>query len=116
MATGRTMSLTKIVDDSGSMYNPWPKEYGEIRGGSQAMKIDDDNYLLFFHSSRDPPGTLHPTTFPTRDLTLILLLLPETGDVLKTYYMGAYTFSSKPPFAIKAITTIPITNEIMYKG
>ena len=67
MAIGRTKSLSEIVDDSGSMYNPWPKQYGEIRGGSQAMKIDDDNYLLFFHSSRDPPGTI-TTTSSTIDI------------------------------------------------
>ena len=59
------------------------------------MKINENTYLLFFHSSRDPP---------------------ETGDVLKTYYMGALTFSSKPPFSIMSITTVPITHDIMYKG
>jgi len=92
MGTGKTKSLCDIIDDNGNVYLAWPKEYGSMRGGSQgnnstntntntnttnntntntntntnkAMKINEDSYLLFFHSSRDPP---------------------ETGDVLKTYY------------------------------
>jgi hypothetical protein len=73
----------------------WYWKFGQLRGGTQAIKINDHSYLTFFHSSRHPP---------------------KTGYVLKTYVMGAYIFSSKPPFEIQAITTEPITHRSMYQG
>lgn len=88
--------LQKLSNTLNSIITPatyW--DYGEMRGGTQAVKIDDNTFLTFFHSSRHPP---------------------ETGYVLKTYVMGAYTFDSKPPFAIKTISTHPIVHDSMYTG
>lgn len=73
----------------------WYWKFGQLRGGTHALKINDHSYLTFFHSSRHPP---------------------KIGYVLKTYVMGAYIFSSKPPFEIQAITTEPITHKSMYQG
>jgi len=67
--------------------------YGHIRGGSNALPIDNDRYLALFHSS---------------------LNLPFNG--MRTYFMGAYTFSSRPPFRLLSISTVPILHERFYTG
>ena len=35
MGTGKTKSLSDIIDDNGNLYHAWSKEYGSMRGGSQ---------------------------------------------------------------------------------
>ena len=54
-------------------------KYGEIRGGTNPVLVGDE-YYTFFHSSL-------PWMPPKRQ-----------------YFMGAYTFESKPPFRVKRIT------------
>lgn len=61
----------------------WPKQWGEIRGGTPAIKVGDE-YLAFFHSGF------------------------EDKDEFVWYVMGAYTFESKPPFKITGISHAPI--------
>lgn len=99
MAHGRTVGLTEVMNTT------YQWKFGEIRGGSPAMKItipkghDDENdtfYLTFFHSSIEPPMT--------------------GENVLRTYVMGAYIFESTPPFGIRAISEVPIVHENMYTG
>jgi predicted GH43/DUF377 family glycosyl hydrolase len=99
IAQGRTVGLSEIP---GPSYR-W--DFGELRGGSPAVRItlpsgeggeDDTFYLTFFHSSNEPPMTGH--------------------DMLRTYVMGAYIFEAKPPFAIRAISDVPIVNQNMYTG
>jgi len=51
--------------------------------------------LTFFHSSLVPP---------------------TTGDVLRTYVFGAYTFQKDAPFALTGMTNKPIVHETMYSG
>lgn len=66
----------------------WATLWGTPRGGSPALRINDDEYLAFFHSSfRDEKGCFY-------------------------YVMGAYTFEAFPPFRIHAISTHPL----LFKG
>jgi predicted GH43/DUF377 family glycosyl hydrolase len=83
-----TISLTSSVIN-------W--EYGELRGGTAAL-LDGDNYLSFFHSSID------------------MLTAHSNGRKISHYFMGAYTFSSSPPFEINSISKEPIIGKGFYKG
>lgn len=66
----------------------WP--YGEIRGGTPAMKTRD-GYLGFFHSS---------------------MRYVKRGPF--TYYIGAYLFSSTPPFKLTKISKVPFFHSDFY--
>lgn len=82
-----TVSLTSM--------NGFTWGYGDMRGGTPAVRLNDSMYLSFFHSSND---------------------IATNGTQLKTYVFGAYVFDSRPPFAIKAISTHPLVHESMYTG
>lgn len=71
--------------------------WGELRGGTTAL-LDGDNYLAFFHSSK-PMVTTH-----------------SQGKEVLHYFMGAYTFSNHPPFAINQISNEPIIGKKFYNG
>lgn len=75
----------------------WNWHWGEPRGGSPALRVDDD-YLAFFHSF---------VTIPT---------LHSDGRKMNHYFMGAYTFSATPPFPIKSVSPEPIVGLGFYKG
>jgi predicted GH43/DUF377 family glycosyl hydrolase len=62
-------------------------DYGVIRGGTPPVLIHNNGgeYLTFFHSR-----------------------LPTNDYYRARYYMGAYTFESKPPFRILRMTTEPL--------
>jgi len=69
--------------------------WGPIRGGTPARLVNGD-YLSFFHS-----------------------VAPFQSEVTRAsdklhYFMGAYTFSSEPPFRITAISPHPINHETFY--
>lgn len=68
---------------------------GHLRGGTPAILVDDE-YLAFFHSS---------VTMRTKSSNYKRML---------HYFMGAYTFSSKPPFNITKMTPGPIVNPEFY--
>lgn len=68
--------------------------WGTIRGGTPATLVNGE-YLTFFHSSLRMKSKASGTTKPH-------------------YFMGAYTFSSQPPFAITRISALPITAKGMY--
>lgn len=72
----------------------WP--LGELRGGTPAEQIDEDRYLAFFHSSC-PLATTH-----------------SGGKTIPHYFFGAYTFSSKPPFHLLALSPDPIVGQNFY--
>lgn len=82
-----TVSLTSM--------NGFTWGYGDMRGGTPAVCLNDSMNLSFFHSSND---------------------IAANGTQLKTYVIGAYLFDSTPPFAIKAISTHPLVHESMYTG
>lgn len=69
--------------------------FGEIRGGSTALK-EDGFYLSFFHSSKK------------------IASLQSDSKMMIHYFLGAYVFEDKPPFAIKAYTPSPILGENFY--
>lgn len=76
-------------------YCDW--KWGDVRGGSQALPFGDQ-YLAFFHSSQ------HFTS------------VQSEGKHMLHYFMGAYTFSSEPPFRITSISPEPIVGKDFYNG
>lgn len=81
-------STDKWVSTPDATDLPWQR--GTLRGGTNPELVDGE-YLTFFHSS-----------LPWEN--------PSTGGIgrLRRYYMGALTFTSKPPFRITAITPKPL--------
>lgn len=75
----------------------WNWRWGEPRGGTPAIKMDDE-YVAFFHSS------------------INMASLHSDGRKMNHYFMGAYTFSTSPPFTIKSISPEPIIGPGFYKG
>jgi len=71
--------------------------WGHLRGGSPALSLGDE-YLAFFHSSKN------------------MQTAQSKGKNITHYFMGAYTFSSKPPFAITKISPNPIIGKDFYNG
>jgi hypothetical protein len=87
------LTPTVVAEHSGTV--TW--NYGEIRGGSNAVLVDVDGhepcYLSFFHSSKH-----------------------LTGNSYLTYFMGAYTFSAQQPFKLLAASPYPIVHDDLYQG
>jgi predicted GH43/DUF377 family glycosyl hydrolase len=77
------------------MLFPW--QWGVLRGGTPALKVGDE-YLSFYHSSIPLP-TLH-----------------SQGKNRLHYFMGAYTFSSSPPFEVTRMSPHPIIGKTFYTG
>jgi len=73
-------------------------EWGELRGGTPALKLNDNYYLGFFHSS------------------ILLSTVHSNFQPVPHYFMGAYLFSSTPPFEIKYISPEPIIGKNFYHG
>lgn len=73
----------------------WP--WGEPRGGTPGIQVDG-GYLAFFHSS------------------LKMRTLQSRGDKILHYFMGAYMFRDKPPFAISKMSPKPIIGKNFYEG
>ena len=93
--TGVNNSQLEAVTALVSSTNPafeWP--FGHVRGGTPAIWINASvGYLAFFHSSTQLPD-----------------------HYKKTYFFGAYTFSSSPPFHMTTMSKCPILNEKVYSG
>lgn len=73
-------------------------EWGELRGGTPALPIDDNQYLAFFHSAK------------------VLATVHSDYQEVPHYFMGAYLFSREAPFAIKQISPEPICGQGFYRG
>ena len=71
--------------------------WGTPKPGTAAL-LDGDHYLALFHSVKVMP-TVH-----------------SEGKPIQHYFMGAYTFENRPPFAITAISQNPIVGEHFYHG
>ncbi|MBM3184653.1 MAG: hypothetical protein FJZ64_05045, partial [Chlamydiae bacterium] len=71
--------------------------YGVLRGGTPALLLGEE-YLAFFHSCKSMK-TQH-----------------SQGKTIPHYFIGAYTFSAKPPFAIQKISKEPIVGPLFYHG
>lgn len=74
---------------------PLQWKWGKMRGGTPAVFVDGE-YLAFFHSAIE-------------ELTSI-----SSGVKKWHYYMGAYTFTAKPPFCITKATPFPISTKGFY--
>jgi predicted GH43/DUF377 family glycosyl hydrolase len=75
--------------------NIW--EWGELRGGTPALVIDN-YYLAFFHSSK-----MMKTTH-------------SKGKLMPHYVMGAYVFERHPPFSLSKMSPKIIVGENFYNG
>jgi predicted GH43/DUF377 family glycosyl hydrolase len=86
---GQANMITNIAFHN--IKNHW--EYGHIRGGTPALRIYNDTYLSFFHSS-------------------------TTQNHLQTYVFGAFTFTaiSKHSFILNGISRSPILTRSFYEG
>lgn len=70
----------------------WP--YGVLRGGTNAVYLQDkDAYLAFFHSKCNFPG-----------------------NYMSSYVAGAYTFSAQAPYRLLSLSALPIMSERFYTG
>jgi len=85
----------ETIADSKGLFD-W--DWGDLRGGTPGISLNDDEYLAFFHCSKDIP-TLH-----------------SEGKTISHYFMGGYTFSKQPPFEIKRISPNPIVAKGFYTG
>jgi predicted GH43/DUF377 family glycosyl hydrolase len=92
--------LTAIDTVKSDLAQRW--QYGVIRGGTPAIYVPElDAYLGFFHSSIELEAG--ETNWSAR----------KTPRWRK-YYMGAYLFANKPPFALKAFTPVPLAYKELY--
>lgn len=73
-------------------------EWGDLRGGTPALMVDASHYLSFFHSS------------------IYLSTLHSNGKNITHYFIGAYLFSSDPPFTITDVSPEPIIGKSFYQG
>ncbi len=73
---------------------PW--SLGKQRGSTPPILIDGE-YFSFFHSA------------------LVTSSPVSNGHDIWHYFMGAYTFSPEPPFAIKTLTPMAITSPEFYR-
>jgi predicted GH43/DUF377 family glycosyl hydrolase len=73
----------------------WEWHWGHLRGGTPALLMDRE-YLAFFHSYIE------------------LNSVASNGIRMPHYFMGAYTFSSEPPFKITKISASPIIGKEFY--
>ncbi len=84
----REVSHAQVAYDT-SFWN-----HGGLRGGTNAILIDNSYYLAFFHSSATIPG----------------------DGIFKSYFMGAYTFTKTMPFQLMAVSALPFMDEDLYQG
>lgn len=86
----------KCMDVSTTLTNvQW--EWGEMRGGTPALKVDNE-YIAFFHSS------------------IYLATEHSKGVNMPHYFIGVYSFQSHPPFAITKISPKPLIGKNFYDG
>lgn len=72
--------------------------WGELKGGTPGILIDHQYYLAIFHS------------------TIKMTTVHSNGQEILHYFMGAYTFAKKPPFAITHISPMPLVAKGFYSG
>jgi predicted GH43/DUF377 family glycosyl hydrolase len=89
-----TGDCTTIYLTRGQIHWKW----GVLRGGTPGLQIDDTQYLAFFHSVLNLPS------------------VQSQGITVPTYFMGAYTFNSAPPFQITQMSRDPIIGKGFYSG
>jgi len=73
-------------------------DWGILRGGTSALPIETGEYLSFFHSVKR------------------MATVNSKEKEVNHYFIGAYTFSSKPPFQILRCSPCPIVGPGFYSG
>lgn len=77
------------------LYCAW--NWGTPKPGT-AAHLDGDHYLALFHSTK------------------VMTTKHSEEKSVQHYFMGAYTFENRPPFAITAISQTPIVGKGFYHG
>lgn len=80
-----------------STYSEINWQWGELRGGTPAIRIDE-GYLAFFHSSK------------------VMASQQSEGKKIQHYFIGAYLFSDQPPFSITHVSAEPLKHKSFYNG
>lgn len=88
-----TTSCIPICSTIGTIEWKW----GYLFGGTPALRVGD-SYLSFFHSNK------------------VMSTVHSNDRMMNHYFMGAYTFDAKYPFAINAISPQPIVAKTFYEG
>ena len=73
-------------------------DWGILRGGTPALPLETGEHLSFFHSVKK------------------MATVNSSGKEMAHYFVGAYTFSSEPPFHITRFSTEPIVGRGFYSG
>lgn len=89
---------TKTCETVAVTYPSIVWDWGELRGGTPGLPINDELYLSFFHSS------------------VYLSTQHSQNKCVPHYFMGAYTFRRESPFEIKQISPEPIIGKNFYQG
>jgi hypothetical protein len=93
------LNISRIQSVSLSPLIPDIYEFGDLRGGTNAILLDDRHgvhppqFLALFHSRK---------------------ILGTSNRM--TYFMGAYTFSCTAPFRLLSISSIPLVDTALYTG
>ena len=91
----RLIPGTEICETYCKSFSKCNWKWGEIYGGTPALKVDD-NYLGFFHSSID------------------ISTVQSQEEEMAHYFMGAYLFSASSPFKVTHISPEPIIAKNFY--
>jgi len=73
-------------------------EWGELRGGTPGLLINEDYFLAFFHSSKR------------------MRSVHSHNKASLHYFIGAYLFDYDPPYKIRKISPEPIVGKNFYNG
>jgi hypothetical protein len=82
----------ELVSSASALELHWT--YGVLRGGTNAVYLQDRGvYLAFFHSKCNFPG-----------------------NYMSSYVAGAYTFTAEAPYRLLTLSALPIMAEAFYTG
>ncbi len=89
---------TEKCETISSSYKTLPEwKWGELRGGTQSLQIEDQ-YLTLFHTA------------------IRMSSVESSGKEMLHYFMGAATYKTKPPFEMTAISPTPIIGKGFFSG
>lgn len=88
---------TEVCETVASSFQSLAWKWGEMRGGTQSLRMED-RYLTFFHSS------------------VRMASEHSKGEEMLHYFMGACTFECTPPFAMTHISPEPIVGNGFFSG
>lgn len=91
----KSSTCITIAETKNNMHHQW--QWGMPRGGTPGL-LDNGQYLSFFHSSMDMES------------------VQSKGKTSLHYFMGAYLFSSTPPFQITHMSSKPIIGKGFYEN